>query len=124
MKSFTRADRVAGEIQRVVSEILKKDINDPRVKTASISGVKMSKDIRNAKIYFIMTEGKYTKEDAAEGFKSALGYIKRTLATQLALRYMPDISFYYDESFDYALHIDNIFKSISKEDGSSHTPLE
>ncbi len=124
MKSFTRADRVAGEIQRVVSEILKKDINDPRVKTVTISGVKVSKDIRNAKIYFTMTEGKYTKEDANEGFKSALGYIKRTLATQLALRYMPGISFYYDESFDYASHIDNILKSISKEDGSSHTSLE
>lgn len=124
MKSFTRADRVAGEIQRVVSEILKKDINDPRVKSVSISGVKVTKDIRNARIYFIMTEGKYTKEDAAEGFKSALGYIKRSLATQLGLRYMPGINFYYDESFDYGSHIDNIIKSIKKEDGLSHTPLE
>jgi ribosome-binding factor A len=85
MKSYTRSERVSGEIQRIISDILRKDISDPRLNRVTISGVKMSKDLRSARIYFTLTEGKYTREDAAEGFKSALGYIKRTLAGQLGL---------------------------------------
>ena len=124
MKSYKRSDRVSGEIQRIVSDILRKDISDPRLNLVSISGVKMSKDLRGARIYFTLSAGKYTPEDAAEGFNSALGYIKRTLASQLGLRYMPGIRFFYDESFDYGSHIDQILKTVDTADGSSHTTLE
>jgi ribosome-binding factor A len=124
MKSYTRSDRVGGEIQRMISDILRRDISDPRLNRVTISGVKMSKDLRSARIYFTLSEGKYTRKDASEGFDSALGYIKRTLASQLGLRYMPGVRFIYDESFDYGSHIDRVFKTIDTADGSSHTPLE
>lgn len=124
MKSYTRSERVGGEIQKIISEILRKDISDPRLNRVTISGVKMSKDLRTARIYFTLIEGKYTREDAAEGFASALGYIKRALGSQLGLRYMPGIRFFYDESFDYGSHIDKVLKTIDTADGSSHTPLE
>jgi ribosome-binding factor A len=119
-----RSDRVSGEIQRIISDILRKDINDPRLKRVAISGVKMSKDLRNARIYFTLSQGKYTREDAAKAFDNAMGYIKRTLAGQLNLRYMPGLRFFYDESFDYGAHIDSVLKTIDTADGSSHTPLE
>ncbi len=124
MKSYTRSDRVSGEIQRIISDILRKDISDPRLNRVTISSVKMSKDLRNARIYFTLSAGKYTHEDAVEGFNSALGYIKRTLASQLGLRYMPGIRFFYDESFDYGSRIDRILNTIDTADGSTHTPLE
>lgn len=124
MKSFERSERVGGQIQKVVSDILRKEISDPRLNRVAVSGVKLSKDLRNAKIYFTLTEGKYTREDAIEGFQSAMGYIKRTLAARLGLRYMPELRFYYDASFDYGSQIDKVLKSIDSEDGSSHTPLE
>lgn len=124
MKSFERSERVGGQIQKVVSDILRKEISDPRLNRVAVSGVKLSKDLRNAKIYFTLTEGKYTREDAIEGFQSAMGYIKRTLAARLGLRYMPELRFYYDASFDYGSQIDKVLKSIDTEDGSSHTPLE
>ncbi len=124
MKTYTRSERVGGEIQRIISDILRKDISDPRLKRVAISGVKMSRDLRIARIYFTLIEGKYTREDAAEAFDSAMGYIKRTLAGQLGLRYMPGLRFFYDESFDYGSHIDKVLKTIDTADGSSHTPLE
>ena len=124
MKSFTRSDRVAGEIQRVVSEILQKNIHDPRLSGVAVSGVKMSKDLRNAKIYFTLNPAIHSRDDAADGFESAMGYIKRAVAAQLELRYMPVLRFYYDESFDYGSRIDQVLKSIDTADGSSHTPSE
>ena len=59
-----------------------------------------------------------------EGFGSASGFIKRTLSSQLDLRYMPNIKFYYDESFDYGDHIDKVLKAIATTDGSSHNQSE
>jgi ribosome-binding factor A len=55
---------------------------------------------------------------------SALGYIKRVLAAKLGLRYMPDLQFFYDESFDYGSHIDNMLKLIKADDESDNTTIE
>jgi ribosome-binding factor A len=53
MKPFARSDRVSGQIQKVLSEILLKKIKDPRLEKASITDVKMSRDLRIARIYFV-----------------------------------------------------------------------
>ncbi len=124
MKPFARADRVGGQIQKVLSEILRKKIKDSRLEMTTITGVKMSQDLRLAKIYYATTGSKKNKDEVAEGFKHALGYIKRSLARQLGLRYMPDLRFYYDESFEYGSHIDEVLKSIRTENGSNNTSFE
>jgi ribosome-binding factor A len=124
MKPFARSDRVSGQIQKVLSEILLKKIKDPRLKNASITDVKMSRDLRIARIYFVASGNKKSMEEAAEGFKSALGYVKRTLARQLGLRYMPDLKFFYDESFDYGSQIDKVLKAVKADNGPNNTLFE
>lgn len=124
MKTFLRADRVSGEIQKILAEILRKDINDPRLEMATITGVEMTKDLRIARVYFAVSGGEDRIERAQEGFQSALGFIKRTLAGELELRYMPDLKFFYDESFDYGSRIDALLKSINTEDGKDNSPPE
>jgi len=124
MKPFARSDRVSGQIQKVLSEILLKKIKDPRLKNASITDVKMSRDLRIARIYFVASGNKKSMEEAAEGFKSALGYVKRTLARQLGLRYMPDLKFFYDESFDYGSQIDKVLKAVKADNGPDNTLFE
>ncbi len=113
MKPFTRADRVGGLIQGALSGILHKKIKDPRLEMTVITSVQMSRDLKSARIFFSTSTGsKKSREEASDGFQSAMGYIKRTLASELGLRYMPEIKFFYDESFDYGEHIDNVFKRI------------
>ena len=124
MKPFARSDRVCGQIHKVLSDVLLKRIKDPRLKSATITDVKMSRDLRIARIYFTTTGNKKSVEEAIEGFKSAIGYVKRTLAGQLGLRYMPELRFFYDESFDYGSHIDKILKDVKADDGLNHTSLE
>lgn len=115
MKPVARSDRVGCQIQKVLSDILLKRVKDPRLKTATITGVKMSRDLRMARIYFVTSGGKKNMEAAVEGFKSALGYVKRKLAAQLGLRYMPELRFFYDDSFEYGDHIDKILSRIHDE---------
>jgi len=124
MKPFVRADRVSGQIQKMLSDLLRKDINDPRLDNATITGVKMSHDLRLAHIYFSVSgassDREQLTENAEKGFKSALGYIKRTLAGRLSLRYMPELRFHYDKSFDYGARIDSVLKNIKTENASDN----
>ncbi len=113
MKPFTRADRVGGLIQETLSDILRKNIKDPRLEMTIITGVEMSRDLKNAHIYFSTSAGSEDRrKKAAEGFESAMGYIRRTLAHELELRYMPTLRFRYDKSFDYGAHIEKVLKKI------------
>ena len=123
MKSFPRSDRVGGHIQKVLSDLLQKDIKDPRLDMVTITDVKLSNDLRKARIYFTTSTPKNT-ERAIEGFKSARGYVKRVLSQHLGLRYMPDIEFLYDESFDYASRIDKLLKSTKTDNEKDYKPPE
>jgi ribosome-binding factor A len=120
MISFTRSDRVSGLIQEVLSDILKKEISDPRLQMATISGVKMSADLKLASIYYTTSGDKDARDAAAQAFKRAHGYIKKKLAQQLELRYIPQLRFFYDESFDYGSRIEKLLKTVSTKNGTNH----
>ena len=116
MIPFARADRVSGLIQKALSDILQKHVKDPRLEMITITGVKMTRDLRLARIYFSTPAGKSRLESAEQGFESALGYLKRALSRRLGLRYMPDIQFIYDKTLDYGAEIDKLLDRIKMED--------
>ena len=120
MSSFSRADRVGGLIQETLSDLLNKSIHDPRLQRATITSVKMSADLKLARVYFAIYGDDKKSEDAARGFESARKFIKRILAPKLGLRYMPDLKFFYDDSFDYGSHIDQLLEKIKTDDGPDH----
>jgi len=115
MKPFSRAERVGGLIHEVLSELLKKEIKDPRLEMITITAVKMSDDLKQAKVYFAISGNPEAKTGAIEGFNSAAGFLKKKLGRQLELRYMPALKFFYDESLDYGAHIDQVLKSINSD---------
>ena len=117
MMPFSRADRVSGLIQEVLSDLLKKDIHDPRLKMATITNVKMSRDLKLARVYFSIFGDSSKAQAAADGFESARGFIKRSIASKLSLRYMPDLKFFYDESFEYGSHIEELLRKITTDNG-------
>lgn len=116
MKPFARSDRISMKIQTALSELLRKKINDPRLEMATITGVKLTQDLRDAYIYFTVASGEKAQKDALHGFESASGFIRSSLAKQLGLRFMPKLRFLHDNSFDYGSHIDSILKSLKDDD--------
>lgn len=115
MTGFSRAQRVGGLIQQLLAGMLQKDLSDPRLNLTTVTQVQVTKDLRIARVYFTTAGGKETAAAAAEGFSSAAGYIKRRLGPELGLRYMPQLEFFYDESFDYGARIDKLLKSIARD---------
>ena len=119
MKPYSRNDRVGGLIQQVLAELLRKNISDPRLADATITTVKVSRDLRIAKIYFATTGGQGKSKDALDAFTKAKGFVKRELSQQLALRYMPELKFFYDDSIDHGARIEELIKMV-KADAQSN----
>ncbi|MFO7963894.1 MAG: 30S ribosome-binding factor RbfA [Desulfobacterales bacterium] len=121
MTLFSRADRVSGRIKKELTETLQKDVSDPRLDMVTITSVNMTNDLRIARIYFTMAASQKMPKEAEAGFKSARKYLKRKLADKLMLRYMPDLEFYYDNSFDHASHINALLKAVQKNDETDNS---
>lgn len=116
MKPYSRSDRVGGLIQQVLAQLLQKEINDPRLANTTITAVKMSRDLRIAKIYYATETGAEKQKAAQEGFERAGGYLKRELAQRLELRYMPDLKFFYDDAIDRGARIEKLIKMVKEND--------
>jgi ribosome-binding factor A len=91
---------------------LRREIHDPRLQCLNLSGVRMSKDLRHAKVFFSLLGGSGDREQALAGLKSASGFIRSRLAKKLNLRFVPSIDFLYDDSEDEARRIDALLDKV------------
>lgn len=106
------ADAIVAEI----SDILLKEARDPRIGRLTITGVKMSDDLRLARIFFVQMGKDEVDEATWKGLEKAKGFLKRELGKRLQLRYVPDITFLYDKSFEYGSRIDRLLTEIHQKD--------
>jgi ribosome-binding factor A len=81
----------------------------------TITAAKVTKDLRQARIYFTILGGTAQNRDSVlAGLKSALGFIRSRIGKQLNLRFVPAIEFFYDESIDEAQRIDNLLRQVKQ----------
>jgi len=112
---YKRSDRVSDLIQEIISEMLLKDLNDPRLESVTITDVELTGDLKLATVFF-SARGNLSQEEASlHGLASAAGYIKKRLGKELRLRYIPDLLFKVDQSFDYGSKIDRLLQTIKDE---------
>lgn len=109
---YQRSERVGDLILEVVAELLRREVGDPRVRTVTLTGVKLSKDLRHARLFFNLLGGPEGRDEALNGLKSASGMIRSKLGKQLNLRFVPAIEFTYDESEDQAQRIDALLRQV------------
>jgi len=115
-----RKDRVAELLLRAISDIVVLRIKDPRVQGITVTSVKMSADLKTARVYFSsLMDGK--NETHKKGLEAAEGFIRRQLRQELALKYIPELSFFYDTSFDHSFRINKILKEIGVSETENDT---
>jgi len=110
--SYQRTDRVADIIRREIADVLQREVKDPRLHFVTITDVQVSKDLRNAKIYFATMKQGEELEAIHQGLKRAAGFMQRKLGARLSMRYTPHISFFYDSSIETGSRMDKILKDI------------
>lgn len=114
MSSF-RKERVADLIQSSVAMGLR-ELHDDRLRAVTLTGVIMSPDLKIAKIYYSLlpTQPPVTEKGSQEALKGAKNLLKKKVATELKLRFTPDLHFYFDESVETGSKIDALLNSIKK----------
>lgn len=105
--------RVGEEIKRVVSNIFERgDIRNPDVENAviTVTEVKISPDLKNAKIFVITFNGENI-EAIIKGLNESKGYVRKQLGKNMAMKFTPEIRFFKDETFDEAFRIESLLRN-------------
>ena len=96
MPSGIRLQRIADRVQQELSEMLIREINDPRLKLIYLTDVKIDRELAYADIFVSAVEGLERSKDVLAGLESASGFIRRTLASRMELRAFPRLRFHWD----------------------------
>ena len=97
-------------VLRELSEMLLRDLKDPRLRGVTLTGVKMTDDLRHGRVYFSHLEGAPRGGQVIAGFHSASGYIRKRLGRDLGLRYTPELEFEFDPSIERGARIDALLR--------------
>ena len=111
-----RVRKIQEFIKQEVSNILLKELKDPRIGFVTVTDAKITGDLREATVYVSLFGDEKQKKDTLTALKSANGYIRSEEGKRLKIRYSPEIQFKEDQSLDYGIKIDKMLKDIEKKD--------
>ena len=117
----SRPKKVAEAIRNELSILLLQKVRDPRLSEVTITGVIMSPDLKQAKVYFDIPTGNEEKQ-ALQGLKKAKGFFRTHLARQLNMRYTPDLVFYHDRLYEETEKLESLFREIAEKRSSDEEP--
>jgi ribosome-binding factor A len=107
-----RTVQVAGLLQEEISELLIRKIKDPRLERVTITGVEVSPDLKSARIYFTRFGADSDLKKVMEGLQSSAGFLRKELGQRMKLRYVPELLFIHDTSFEYGDRIESLLKGL------------
>jgi ribosome-binding factor A len=114
----TRTERVAQEIQAAVADILTRGmIRDPRVGYITVTGVKMSPDLRVAKVFYSMIGDEKQRAETQKGLDAAKAFVRREVTSRVKLRVSPEIFFAWDGSLEEGDKIERLLKQVKEKEG-------
>lgn len=114
--SSQRAQRVAETIHKEISSLLIKGLKDPRIGFVTITSVDVTSDLRQARVYYTLMASQDDRAETQAGLNSCSSYIRQQLGRQLRMRFVPEIHFEYDASFDYGQKIEKLLSEVKADE--------
>lgn len=119
-KNSVKNTRINGEVQKVLAEIIRGGIKDPRIAPmTSVVAVEVAPDLKTCKAWISVLGDEKAQNDTLEGLKSAEGYIRNQLARTINLRNTPQITFIMDQSIAYGVNMSKLIDEVNKDMKSS-----
>lgn len=117
-REFSRADRVAQELQKEVAVILQREVKDPRIGMVTVSDVEISRDLAYAKVFvtFLFDNDQEAVKRGLEGLEKASPYIRSLLGKAMRLRIVPELQFVYDYSLVEGMRMSNLVTQTVRSD--------
>ncbi|MDI9475925.1 MAG: 30S ribosome-binding factor RbfA [Natronincolaceae bacterium] len=117
--SYPREKRLAEEIKKIASDIIRNELKDPRVSPmTSITEVDLTRDLRYVNIYVSILGDEEEKRETVEGLTRASGFIRREIGKNIKARYTPEVIFKLDNSIERGIHMYNIITKVSEQEKS------
>ena len=117
MSNQLRIEKLQELIKQEIGKILLMDIKDSRIGFVTVTGVEMTGDLREAKVFVSIMGNDEQIKSTWEGLQSALGFIRREIGKRIKIRFTPEISFELDKSLDYSEHIQKLLLKVKAEEG-------
>ncbi len=115
-----RLARIEGEMQRVLSTLISREVRDPRVGNVTITAVNVAPDLSTARIFFVPFGAQHAPDEVGEGLGRAAGFLRGELGRALQLRHAPRLEFVYDAQIEHADKLTRLIDGAVKSD--QHKP--
>jgi ribosome-binding factor A len=108
-----RTQRFEAQMQRVLAELIPREVKDPRVGPLTITQVSLVPDLSEARVFFVPF-GDTPRPDMIEGLRAAAGFLRGEVGRRVGMRHAPRLTFVADDSFDRAAHLTALISAANK----------
>ncbi len=117
-RSYERSERVGQQIHEILASLILSELQDPRTQDVQISGVEVTPDMRQARVFFLLlnSEDEREIELAGSGLNRACGFLRRALGDRMTIKHTPELTFEYDVSVKNARRIEELLEEVNNED--------
>ena len=113
-KNSVKNTRVNGEVQKVLAEIIRGELKDPRINPmTTVMAVEVAPDLKSCKAFISVLGDVQSQEDTLKGLNSAMGFIRTQLARKINLRNTPEIKFIMDQSVEYGINMSKLIDEVN-----------
>ena len=117
-RDYPRSRRIAEQVQRELSDIVRLELKDPRVGMITITDVEVTQDQSHAKVFFTVLGDAERIADASAGLKHAAGFLRSELAHRMKLRVVPQLQFKHDESVERGMRLTQLIDDAIAQDSA------
>jgi ribosome-binding factor A len=110
-----RASRVGDQIQAELASLLTRDVHDPGIGFLTITSVKVSPDLQQARVYYTTIGDDKAKRESARALNRATPFLRRQVGQRLRLKRVPELTFFYDESIEKGDRVERILQELQAE---------
>jgi len=109
-----RDKRVADAIKDTVAKIVLTELSDPKIGFVTVTRCHISRDLKNATVYFSIMGDEQTRQRSFEHLQGARSYIRRRLGQMVTFRVVPELRFALDDLLAHEMHINEIISELHK----------
>lgn len=117
--NYKRSERVGMLIKQEISNMIITELKDPGLGFVTVTGVKLSDDLRHCKVYYSALGGDHKKQEVKKALDRAGGRIRKEIGHRIKLRVVPEIVFSYDDSAEHANHIEKLLRQIHQDENEN-----
>jgi len=123
-REFPRARRIEEQLKRLLADLVRREVKDPRVGLITITSVEVSRDLSHANVYFTPFAGVGDAQAALEALQHAAGYLRHHVRNEMRLRVAPELAFRIDDSVERGARLSALIHDAVEDDRRRHVDAE